>query len=402
MHHRPTAGCDLVALALLLGGCAPKAQASPPPPPDVVVAQVLQRDVPIYIEAIGQTRGSTEIEIRARVEGFLESVDFEEGTMVQKGQLLYTIDPLPFEAALARAKAGLAQAAADLARAHQDVVRYEPLVAKNAISREEYETAVAIEQAASAAEDAAEAVVQSAEIDLGYTRVLAPVDGLVGKTEVHPGALVSRVASTLLTQISTIDPIRARITLSEREYLYYARRAESEGRGGEPPKALFELILADGTIHPHPGSLVFVDRAVDPRSGTILVETSFPNPGGIVRPGQYARARVAVEVRKGALLVPQRAVQELQGIYNVVVVGEDDTVEMRAVQPGERVGDLWVIDSGLKPGERIVVEGLQKVRPGIVVAAKEVRIEDRATSPDEPREAREPEAPDAPAPADEE
>jgi membrane fusion protein (multidrug efflux system) len=363
-------------LPALLGSCKHEEAQAQPPPPEVVVAEVLQRDVPIYIEAIGQTRGSSEVEIRARVEGFLENVEFEEGSLVKKGQLLYTIDRRPFEATLARAKATRAQAEADLARAHQDVVRYEPLVAKNAISREEYETAVAIEQAATAAVDAAKAVVESAEIDLSYTKVLAPVDGLIGKTEVHPGALLSRVASTLLTQISTIDPIRARVTITEREYLYYARKLGTPETRDRQEEGRFELILSDRSIHPHRGTLGFVDRAVDPRSGPILVEISFPNPGGLVRPGQYARARVAVETREGALLVPQRAVQELQGLYNVVVVGADGKVEFRTVQPGERVGDLWLIESGLKPGDKIVVEGVQKVRPGIVVSAKEVPIEE--------------------------
>lgn len=363
-----------LALAPLLCGCKKEeAKAAPPPPPEVLVSKPLQRDVPIYVEAIGQTRGSNEVEIRARVEGFLETVDFQEGTLVKKGQLLYTIDARPFQAALTRAQATQAEAEADLARAHQDVVRYEPLVQKNAISREEYETAVAVEKAATAALDAAKAQVESAQIDLGYTRVVAPLDGLIGRTEVYPGSLVGRAPSTLMTQISTIDPIRARITISEPEYLYYARKHEQQG-SVEKSKAEFELILADGSVHPEKGSLVFVDRAVDPRTGTILMEVSFPNPGGILRPGQYARARVAVETKQGALLVPQRAVQELQGIYSVAVVGSDGKVEQRQVQLGERLGDLWLVDSGLKPEERVVVEGVQKARPGTQVAPKEVPI----------------------------
>jgi len=375
----------MVALALLsVAGCGTK-QAPPPPPPDVKVATVLQKDVPIYVEAIGQTRGSTEIEVRARVEGFLQTVNFKEGSPVRKGQLLYTIDPQPFEAALAQAKGKLAGAEADQARARQDVVRYEPLVAKSAISRQEYETAVAVQHAAEAAVDAVKAEVQGAEIDLGYTRVVAPEAGLAGKTEVYPGTLVGRGQSTLLTQISQIDTIHVRFTIAEKDYLFFARRREERGISGQPVQLPFELVLADGSVHPEKGQLVFVDRNVDPRTGTILMEAAFPNPGGIVRPGQYARVRAAVDVKKGAILVPQRAVSELQGIYNVAVVGGDDTVEIRMVTPAQRIGTLWLIDAGLKAGERVVVEGLQKVRPGVKVKPEMVKIEEGsgAASPGE-------------------
>jgi membrane fusion protein (multidrug efflux system) len=366
--------CPLFAF-LLLGACKHEGGPTPPPPPEVHVAQVLQRDQPVYVEAIGQTRGSTEVEIRSRVEGFVETVDYREGSFVEPGQLLYTIDPRPFEAELARALASKAVAEADLARARQDVVRYEPLVEKNAISRQEYETAVALERAAVAAVEATEAVVRSAEIDLGFTRILAPGRGLAGKTEVFPGALVQRGLGTPLTQISQIDPIHVRITIAERDYLRFARRRAQADP--DRPETSFELLLADGSVHPHPGSLVFVDRNVDPRTGTILLELSFPNSDGLVRPGQYARVRAVVETRQGAILVPQRSVQELQGIHQVAVVDAKGVVEIRAVQAGERAGTLWVIDSGLRPEDRVVVEGLQKVRPGLQVAAKEVPIEEQ-------------------------
>jgi membrane fusion protein (multidrug efflux system) len=369
----------IVALLGLSGtvaaGCR-KQEAPPPPVPEVKAATVLQRDVPIFVEAIGQTRGSTEIEVRARVEGFLQSVDFKEGSYVRKGDLLYTIDPQPFEANLAQARGKLAEAEAQLARAHQDVVRYEPLVKKNAISRQEYETAVAVERAAQAAVEAARAAARRAEIDLGYTRVLAPEDGLVGKTEVYAGTLVGRGQSTLLTQISQVGTIHVRFTVPERDYLFYARRNAERG-GGQPGARLpFELVLADGSVHGSKGQLVFVDRNVDPQTGTILLEAAFPNPGGIVRPGQYSRVRAAVDLKKDAILVPQRAVSELQGIYNVAVVGGDGTIDLRMIKPGERVGTLWVIDSGLKAGENVVVEGLQKVRAGVKVKAEMVKIEE--------------------------
>lgn len=373
-RSRLAVGHFVMASALLLTSCGKK-EPPPPPVPDVKAAVVLQKDVPIYIEAIGQTRGSTEIEVRARVEGFLQTVDFQEGFPVRKGQLLYTIDPEPFEASLAQAKGKLAQAEADLARAHQDVVRYEPLVAKNAISRQDYDTAVVVERAAEAAVEAARAAAQRAEIDLSYTRVLAPESGLVGKTEVYPGTLVGRGLSTLLTRISQVDNIHVRFTIPERDYLRFARRRMAGLETPAPNQLPLELILADGSVHPERGKLVFVDRNVDPATGTILLEAAFLNPGMLVRPGQYARVRAAVDMKPGAILVPQRAVTEMQGVYNVAVVKADDTIEIRMVKPGERIANLWIIDAGLKPGERIVVEGLQKVRPGVTVKPTLVTIE---------------------------
>jgi membrane fusion protein (multidrug efflux system) len=370
-----TSAVSTILVSLLAVVACEKAPAPAPPPVPVKAATVLVRDVPIYLEAIGQTRGNTEIEIRARVEGFIESVDFSEGTLVRKGSLLYTIDPRPFEAELAQAKANLARAEADLQRAHQDVVLYEPLVAKNAISRQQYDTAVAVERAQASAVEAAKAGVESAELDLSYTRVTAPDTGIVGKTEVYPGTLVGRGQSTLLTQISKVDPIHIRFTVPERSYLTYARRNE-ERKSTANADLPIELVLADGSVHPYTGRFVFVDRTVDPQTGTILLEAGFPNPGGIVRPGQYGRVRAAVDLKKDAILVPQRAVLEMQGIDRVAVVKDDNTIEFRQVQTGQRIGSLWVIDSGLAAGERIVVEGLQKLRPGVTVSPETVTISD--------------------------
>lgn len=377
MRGTVVVGTGLLAAVLSTAGCSKK-EPPPPPPPEVKVAPVLQRDVPIYVEAIGETRGSSEIEVRARVEGFLESVDYKEGNVVTKGQLLYRIDARPFQANVAQAKGVVAAAEAALARAHQDVVRYEPLVAKNAISRQEYETAVQVEKASVASLDAAKASLDRAQIDLSFTRVEAPATGIAGRTEVYPGTLVGRGDSTLLTRISQVDTIHVRVSISERDYLEYARRAEERrkaGDAGEP--APFELVLADGTVHPEKGRLVFVDRAVDARTGTILVEVAFPNPGTLIRAGQYGRVRVAIDQRKGAILVPQRAVSELQGTYSVAVVKPDDTVDLRMVTAGARVGTLWIIDQGLKPEERIVVEGTQKVRPGMKVTPVPVTITEK-------------------------
>jgi membrane fusion protein, multidrug efflux system len=380
-----------VGLLLLLGlaSCKKEEQrAAAPPAPVVKVAEAIVRDVPVYSEAIGQTIGNTEIEISARVEGFLETMTFKEGTFVKKGQVLYTIDSRPFRAALTESQADLAKAEAELVRTSQDVARYKPLVEKNAVSVQDYETAVANERAQKSAVAASRAAVDRARIELGYTAVTAPDDGLIGITESHPGTLVGRGTNTLLTRLSKIDPIHVRFSISEREYLFFAKRREAklkdagvEEADAGAPKAEFQLILADGAVHPHEGTLVFIDRNVDAKTGTIRLEASFPNPGNIVRPGQYARVRAATTVRKDAVLVTQGAVQELQGIFNVAVVKPDDTVEARPVKTAERTGDLIVIESGLKPGERVIVEGLQKARPGMKVKPELVPLEVPAVSP---------------------
>jgi membrane fusion protein (multidrug efflux system) len=355
----------------------------------VKVAEAVSRDVPIAVDAVGQTRGNAEIDISARVEGFLEKVMFEEGSFVKKGQKLYTIDSGPFRAALAESQAKLGQAQAELARSSQDVSRYQPLVEKKAVSVQDLETAQANVNAGKSAVAAAAAAVQKARLDLSYCLVTAPDDGLIGKTEVFPGTLVGGTHPTLLTRISKIDPIEVRFSVSERDYLFYARRREASGKGlpggsggqagskdptGEKPIE-FQLVLADGTTHAHPGTLSFIDRNVDSKTGTILMEASFPNPSGLLRPGQFARVRAATTVRKDAVLVTQGAVVEAQGINSVAVVKDDSTIEMRVVKPAERIGSLVILESGLKAGEKIVVEGLQKVRPGLKVNPQVVPLE---------------------------
>src|SRR6185436_4118568 len=250
----------------------------------------------------------------------------------------------------------------------------------NAISREEYETAVQVARAAAASVNAAKAGVERARIDLSFTKIFAPGPGIVGKTEVYPGTLVGRGQNTLLTHISQVETIHVRVSLPEKDFIEYTRKREERRRAGNTNPLKFELLLSDGSLHPEKGDLVFVDRAVDPGTGTILVEVAFPNPGSTIRSGQFGRVRVAIDEKKGAILVPQRAVTELQGIYNVAVVKPDDTVELRMVKAGERIGTLWLIDEGLKAGDRVVVEGVQKVRSGMKVTPRPAPAEPPAVT----------------------
>ena len=361
---------------VLLSACGKEA---PPPaaaPPEVMVAAAVQRDVPIMTELVGQAAGSQDVDVRARVEGFLDTVAFTEGTLVKQGQLLYKIDPKPFEAAVASAKGNLATAQARFEKATNDVKRYTPLVAQQAVSQMELDNAVSARDATAAQVDAAKAALDKAQIDLGYTTISAPIAGLVGTTKVKAGNLVGRGENTLLVTISVINPIFFRAGLAEAEYLRIARRLQERQAAGEVrEKTPIALILADGTTLPNKGYLDVVERNIDPTTGTLAMQVTFPNPEMLVRPGQYGRARFESDMKRGALLVPQRAVQELQSIYSVAVVGTDNKVSFRNVKVGPKDGSLWVIDQGLNPGDRVVVEGLQKVREGAVVAPKPMPAE---------------------------
>jgi len=375
MHHKV---CFVLLAAALAAGCAKKqVEKAPPPPPAVKIAPVFKKTIPVMIENVGQTRGSVEVEIRARVEGFLDKVEFEEGRPVKKDQPLYEIDPKAYKAALDRAQGQVATAKAAHVKAQNDVARYKPLVEKNAISRQEYETSISMEEAARAQVEAAEAGARAAELDLSYTKIHSPIDGIAGKTEVKAGALVGRGQSTLLTTVSTIDPIRARFALSERDYLAIVRKYRPDPDNTEGPQTPFEMVLSDGSIHPHKGTFVFIDRLVDPTTGTIMVEVSFPNPERIVRPGQFAKVRVPIDTLPDAILVPQRSVTELQATFSVAAVSKDNKIEMRPVKIGIRFGNLWQIESGLKADDRIVVEGVQKVRNGVTVNPTVVELDDK-------------------------
>jgi membrane fusion protein (multidrug efflux system) len=353
-------------------------------PPQVFVAGVERRDVPVVIELVGQTKGSQDVEIRARVEGFVDRVEFQEGTLVRKGQALYRIDPQPFEATLANAKADLATWQARYTKTQNDVKRLEPLASKQAVSQQELDDAVATREAAQAQVEAQNATVKKAQLDLGYTSVLSPIGGLVGTTLVREGALVGRGESTLLTTVSQVDPILFTAGISEAEYLRLARRADElrRQRGGKPVDV--DLLLADGTVHPQKGRLDAIERAVDTTTGTLSLQFRFANPNGLVRPGQYGRVQFVLETKKDALLVPQRAVQELQNLYNVSVVGPDNKLAVKTVTVGPRVGALWVIEKGLDVGDRVVVEGAQRLKPGTIVTAKDAPPADAGTGTAEP------------------
>ena len=358
----------LAALLILgtISGCK-EPPPPPPPPPEVVVQPVDVRDTPVQAEFTGEIRGGEDVEVRARVAGYLQAQDYDEGTVVRKGQLLFLIDPKPFEATVARARADVAEAAARHSRAEIQVNRLRPLVADNAVSQQDLDNAVASEEASRASQAAAEAQLTSALLDLGYTRVTSPITGLAGNRQQDVGSYVGSPQPTVLTVVSSLDPVRFDFTISEAEYLAYARATQAKAGKRSGPGPELELVLADGSTYPAKGKITVVGRGVDAETGTLPLQATFPNPDGLLRPGQFGRVRLPVTTRKNAILIPQRAVQELQGTYNVFVVGNDSIAQIRVIKPGNRVGSDWVITDGLEPADRIVVEGLQKVRDGVKV-----------------------------------
>jgi len=371
MQINTTRLLNLALTAAALASCTAceKPVAPPPPPPEVYVTAVVQKDVPEYLELVGQTEGYQDVEIRARVEGFLDSMQFREGTFVRAGELLYQIDRKPLEASLAQAVADKATAQARLEKTANDVARYTPLVTKQAVSRQELDDATSAQQASRSQVEAAAAAVEKARLDLGYTRVTSPISGLVGATLVKPGNLVGKGEPTLLTTVSQIDPILFRVGVTEAEFLRLTRRYQD--RVGQPSRtAGVELLLADGSTYPDTGRVRAIDRAVNPTTGTIGIQLEFPNRMFILRPGQYGRVRVLIDVKKNALLVPQRAVQELQGQYSLATVTPEHKIVFRNVKVGPRVDTLWVIAEGVKAGEQVVAEGLQSIRDGVTVRTK--------------------------------
>lgn len=375
----------LIVLGLVIGAVRPKHVAGAQPPvPDVEVVQVEEKDVPVYNEWIGTMDGLVNADVRAQVTGYLQEQGYQEGAYVHKGQLLFQIDPRPFQAVLDQAEGQLAQAKASLANAEAvqgrtqlDVNRYTPLAREQAASQQDLDNAVQNNLAAKATVATAqaqiqtnEAAVETAKINLNFTRLIAPIDGIVGQATLQVGALVTP-SSGVVTSVSTVNPIKVFFTVSEPQYLDWRRRHPTESSRLEADRNLrLQLILADGRTYEHEGTFYFADRQVNVGTGSIQIAGLFPNPENTLRPGGYARVRAVVRTQKDALLVPQRAVTELQGGYEVAVVDGENKIDIRTVTLGETSGTEYIVDSGLKPGERVVAEGIQKVRPGMRVNPK--------------------------------
>ena len=435
----------IIAIVLILGAFIVAGRSSKPAqaaarPLDVQVAQVEQQDVPIYTEWIGTTDGMVNADIKAQVTGYLLRQDYKEGSFVKKGQLLFEIDPRPFQAVLdqangqvaqfqgqleqavsqvtqaeaqvgqansqlLQAQAQLAQAEANQVKTQLDVNKYAPLAEQKAVTQQDYDNAAQSNLVAKAQVEAAKAgvetaraqlraanaqigtakaaiatakgqvenaraTVNTAQLNLGFTRVLSPIDGVAGIAQAQVGNLITTTSSPLTT-VSTVDPIKVYFTLNEREYINFTKRNLIDAQQGASVAQLeLELILADGTTYPQKGSFFFADRQVDPKTGAIRLAGVFPNQGNVLRPGQYGRVRAVTSTKEEALLVPQRAVTELQGSYQVAVVGADNKIEIRTVKVGDRTGTMWIIEDGLKPGETVVAEGTQKVGPGAVINPK--------------------------------
>ena len=442
-------GVVVILGALIVAGRSNKPAQAAPPPLAVEVVQVEQKDVPIYSEWIGTTDGMVNADIKAQITGYLLRQNYKEGSLVKKGELLFEIDPRPFQAALeqangqvaqfqgqleqaisqvtqaeaqvsqansqlSQAQAQLAQAQANQVKTQLDVNKYAPLAEQKAVTQQDYDNAAQTNVAAKAQVESAQAgvaaahaqlrvanaqigtakaaiatakgqvenasaAVKTAALNLGFTRIISPIDGVAGIAQAQVGNLIS--ASSPLTTVSTLDPIKVYFTLSEQEYLRFTKRDLIDPQQGASVAQLeLELILADGSTYPRKGSFFFADRQVDPKTGAIRMAGVFLNPGNVLRPGQYGRVRAVTSMKEGALLVPQRAVTELQGSYQVAVVGVDNTVSLRPVKVGERVDTMWIIEDGLKPGERVVAEGTQKVKPGLLVDPRQSKLQGNRAS----------------------
>ncbi|MEY2563864.1 MAG: rane fusion protein multidrug efflux system [Verrucomicrobiota bacterium] len=369
MSRRNLWAIAFLGLVAALSSCSPKA-AGPPPPPEVLVTEVKQEDVPILDEFVGTLDGSVNATIQARVQGYLTSQNYKEGTLVKKGDLLFQIDPRPFEAALAQAKAALAQAEASQRQADLVAARNLELFKTKAISEQERDNTVQAAAAAKAQVEAQRAAVEQSQLNREFTGITSPIDGVAGLVKAQVGDLVGP-STGALTTVSTVDPIKAFFTVSDQRYTAYAQRWADPAKRAEHEKQLeFELILSDGSRFPHKGTLFAAENQVDVRTGSVRIAAMFPNPGNILRPGQFARISLRTDVKPGALLVPQRAVIEMQGSYQVAIVGPDNKVHIQPVKVGRRFGQRWIVEEGLHAGDRIVVEGVQKAREGALVSPK--------------------------------
>lgn len=364
----------VILLLALTGACGKKSETITLPPAKVNVIKAVQTDVPLYEEFVSQTFGMSDVDIRSRVEGWVTSVNFKEGSSVKKGQLLYIIDDIQYQTRVDREASELASAKTEMVRAQNELNRVKPLTEMNALSKKDLDNATAAYEAAQAQVKASEASLQNSKIELGYTRVYAPFDGVVGISNVRVGDYVSRIGSnSILTTISSIGGVRVRFQISEREYLRIAKLTKEELASA---KKNVQLILADDSIYPHKGEVNFADREIDPKTGTLTIEAAFPNPNGLLRPGLFVKTRVLLNTLPNAVIVPQRAVFQLQSLSQVFTVSDSSTLKVTTVEAGQKVGDAWVITKGLKAGDKIAVVGTASLTPNSKIEVVETKWPD--------------------------
>lgn len=367
---RPSPIGLVCASLLALGACSKTPPAVSANPPEVSVVTAEAGATELSTDIVSEVRAYREVELRPRVSGVVTHIDFAPGQKVKEGDRLFRIDPRALEEGVINARANLAEAEANLVRVQQDIARYKPLLPDNAVPRQVYDQAVATEKQLRAVVASRRAGLATAELERSYTEVRSPITGQIGLQRVEVGGLAS-AGQTVLATVSTLDPVAVYFNVSERDYLAFVRRQRAAREAGKTPvDRPIQLLLPDGSVHPSPGTLDFTDRALTPGTGTLAVRAIFANPDQLLRPGMNARVRIVYDIAQDALLVPQRAVTELLGKHFLSVVGEDDKVEQRPVTPGPRIGEQWLIESGLKAGDRVIVDGLQSVRPGMAVKTR--------------------------------
>ncbi len=372
----------VLVVGALLTSCNKETKQQKHQPPEIQVVEVIQKNVPIYSEFVGQAYGLYDIPIRARVEGFLEGIYFKEGQAVKKGQLLYVIDSQPFQAEVVAQQSKVAEAKTMLVNAEKELNRYKPLAEKNAVSQSDLDAVQATYDAALASVEAAKANMRMSQINLSYTKLKSPIKGVIGKTEAKIGEFVGRDPNpVILNTVSRIDTIRVQFFITEGQYLQLAKEYGKELKEEDPPnneKVKMNLILADGAYYPYFGLLDFIDRNVDSSTGSLLVQASFPNPKRLLRPGMYTKVKIPIENVKNALLVPQRCVQELQGQYSVYIVNAENVIEAKQLKIKAKIGDYYIIKEGIKGTDKVVLEGLQKVGSGMEVIPKVVEFQSQS------------------------
>jgi membrane fusion protein (multidrug efflux system) len=369
--HTFSLGCVALVGALAASGCGSKEKAPEAPQLEISVADIGRKDVVLSSEFVGRTSGAIDADVRARVEGVLQEIHFQDGGEVTEGQVLYSIDDAPLMTMVAQARGSLAEALTRQTQADVDLKRIRPLAEINAVSKRELDGAIGRKGVADGAVDAAKAQVEAAEIQLSYAKIKAPTSGIIGISKFKVGELVGKSPTTsVLNTVSKIDPIHVKFPVTESEYLYFSKLAEQQGPNRE--KRVLQLILADGSVHPERGELVSIDRNIDAQTGAISAEASFPNPTKRIRPGMFAKIKTVAETRKDVLVVPKRALKEIQGKYQVFVIGADGSVDVRNVTVGADAGDARVVETGLNEHELVAIDGIQRLRSGMTVKAKTV------------------------------